>query len=770
MVRKGRNFVVLLFALLAVMPLWAQFAGGSGTESDPWLIATPAQLNAIRNYLGQAHADKHFKLVADIDIGLDNWGYWNPIGITTPFYGYLDGDTHIVSNMTVNNSSSGIVGLVGITNNATIRNLNLFNISVIIDQNYSYLEGGGLIAKCYASQIDNCDVSGNIVFSAAGNPVEFDVSYVGGLVGWTNPASNISNSTSTCSVSAYAQGYGIMSFMQVQNVGGLIGLNQGVVTNSIASGYCSAIIESGQLMFSHATGGLIGNNAGVVTNCHASSTVVGNEAVGGLIGLNTGQIHKCLYSGSVKGLSVMGGLVGTNSGAITDSYSVGSLLFHEGSYWYPEYWESYIIGGFLGSNTGTVSNCYSTGSIDWSWVEPQDYFGFVCENYGSVNFCYWDIDTSGETESAGGLGRTTLDMTYPYSDSTYVNWDFGNVWFTDTQSLINDGYPCLRWQYQDPTAYFTADTTSGYLPLAVQFSDESSQGTGAIQQWLWDFGDGNTSAVQNPYHSYLLPGTYTVSLTITNAYDSTSVMIKEQFINAIQPIAELTLTSPENLSFGSVFVEESSGYLPITIASTGGASVTITSVHFTGDPLHFELLDPFRDLVVEHGETDTLSVRFAPHAVGTISDTLYIVNDSVNEPLLKVKLTGTGLYVLPQSPQSPTITVDGDNINLSWDAVTLNMHDQPITPDYYFVYISDDPYEGFVLTALTPDLSYTHPLITIGAERTFYRISAVKFYRDDLAPNELDALLRSVLRIGMGETEVRAALTGLNSYDNDKRQ
>ncbi|MDD4224319.1 MAG: PKD domain-containing protein [Candidatus Cloacimonetes bacterium] len=299
----------------------------------------------------------------------------------------------------------------------------------------------------------------------------------------------------------------------------------------------------------------------------------------------------------------------------------------------------------------------------------------------------------------------------------------------------------------------------------VQFSDESSQGTGNIQQWLWDFGDGNTSAVQNPDHTYILPGTYTVNLTVTNAYDSTSVMIKEQYITVIQPIAELTLTSSESLSFGSVFVEESSGYLPITVSSNGGASVTITSVHFMGDPLHFELLDPFRDLVVEHGETDTLWVRFAPQTVGAIIDTLYIVNDSVNEPLLKVKLTGTGLYVLPQAPQSPTITVVGNNVHLSWEAVTLNMHDQPITPDYYFVYISDDPYEGFVLTALTPDLSYAHPLITIGAERMFYRITAVKFYRKETDPAEDDRIVRDTFMPEMSEREVREALQGLINSD-----
>ena len=67
---------------------------------------------------------------------------------------------------------------------------------------------------------------------------------------------------------------------------------------------------------------------------------------------------------------------------------------------------------------------------------------------------------------------------------------------------------------EPPTAGFGAHPTSGVVPLTVQFTDQSK---GEITHWAWDFGDGNTSTVQNPSHTYATLGNYTVSLTVTNS-------------------------------------------------------------------------------------------------------------------------------------------------------------------------------------------------------------------------------------------------------------
>jgi len=63
-------------------------------------------------------------------------------------------------------------------------------------------------------------------------------------------------------------------------------------------------------------------------------------------------------------------------------------------------------------------------------------------------------------------------------------------------------------------AGFSADVTAGPAPLTVRFTDES---TGDPKLWSWTFGDGGTSAEQNPVHTYGVPGTYTVNLTVDNS-------------------------------------------------------------------------------------------------------------------------------------------------------------------------------------------------------------------------------------------------------------
>ncbi len=66
--------------------------------------------------------------------------------------------------------------------------------------------------------------------------------------------------------------------------------------------------------------------------------------------------------------------------------------------------------------------------------------------------------------------------------------------------------------YSAPVAQFTASTTSGTAPLALNFTSTS---TGTITTYAWNFGDAGTSSVQNPSHVYAAAGVYTVSLTVS---------------------------------------------------------------------------------------------------------------------------------------------------------------------------------------------------------------------------------------------------------------
>lgn len=68
-----------------------------------------------------------------------------------------------------------------------------------------------------------------------------------------------------------------------------------------------------------------------------------------------------------------------------------------------------------------------------------------------------------------------------------------------------------------PVAEFSAGATSGYRPAEITFTDESLY---TPTSWSWDFGDTNTSTDQNPVHTYVSNGSYTVTLTATNAHGS----------------------------------------------------------------------------------------------------------------------------------------------------------------------------------------------------------------------------------------------------------
>jgi len=93
-------------------------------------------------------------------------------------------------------------------------------------------------------------------------------------------------------------------------------------------------------------------------------------------------------------------------------------------------------------------------------------------------------------------------------------------------------------------ASFTADQRSGYNPLTVQFTDTS---TGTITGWQWDFGDGSTSTLQNPQHTYTATGTYMVKLNITGA-EGTDLKIEPAYITVSELVSTTTTIVPSTTS------------------------------------------------------------------------------------------------------------------------------------------------------------------------------------------------------------------------------
>ncbi|MCQ1539531.1 PKD domain-containing protein [Methanocalculus taiwanensis] len=234
------------------------------------------------------------------------------------------------------------------------------------------------------------------------------------------------------------------------------------------------------------TGGLVGRDqGGTITNSSVYATVQGTNDVGGLIGSGSGTNSRLYSNGTVIGVEDVGGLLGEwSGGTLSDTYSRATVNGTDG------------VGGLAGRVsgwTGQITRSYSTGAVNGT----GENIGGLLGAGSAITSSYWDIDTSGQSTSAGGagaMGRNTADMTYPYAADTYVDWEFGMGWAADTDYSKNDGYPYFDWSEPvpvPPVANFTVNATEGVAPLSVEFTDLS---TGDPIGWAWYFGDEQLTA------------------------------------------------------------------------------------------------------------------------------------------------------------------------------------------------------------------------------------------------------------------------------------
>ena len=138
------------------------------------------------------------------------------------------------------------------------------------------------------------------------------------------------------------------------------------------------------------------------------------------------------------------------------------------------------------------------------------------------------------------LVDTAQDVT---SVESGAGWDrYSGYGMIDAEAAVGGGGPATN----PPVADFSGSPTSGFFPLTVSFVDAS---TNTPTSWSWNFGDGATSTAQNPSHTYTAAGSYTVSLTATNAYGSDTAT-KTAYITVSDP-ADLYATLPYSTGFES---------------------------------------------------------------------------------------------------------------------------------------------------------------------------------------------------------------------------
>ncbi len=410
------------------------YGGGSGTESDPYLIYTAEQLNTIGRY--PADLDCHFRLMADIDM---SGARFNIIGYGAAFSGIFDGDGHVVRNVYYYQSYGGYMGLFScVSAGGEIRNLGLEYVGVHA-VNYVYIGGlvgynSGTITNCYiiggseGYECVGCLIGynhyGTITGCYSRGGVSGD-SWIGGLVGY-NHMGTISDCNSRARVSG-PYNDDDADYDECFVAGGLVGMNTGMISNCRAT---ISVWNGGEMV-----GGLIGENyKGTISNCYSTGGIECYELAGGLVGFNrNGPISECYSTTYVGGYVDIGGLTGSNSGSITNCYATGGVEGHR------------FVGGLAGGSSGPITNCYATGSVSGD----NDVGGLVGYNKsGEITNSFWDIETSGQTSSAGGTGLPT-DQMQIMSTFTDAGWDFigetfngiEDIWFIGQQD-----YPRLWWE------------------------------------------------------------------------------------------------------------------------------------------------------------------------------------------------------------------------------------------------------------------------------------------------------------------------------------
>jgi PKD repeat protein len=86
--------------------------------------------------------------------------------------------------------------------------------------------------------------------------------------------------------------------------------------------------------------------------------------------------------------------------------------------------------------------------------------------------------------------------------------------------------------YAPPVVAFTSTNANGCFPLPVKFTDQSTPGSGTIDKWEWDFGDGSAfSNSKNAEHVYGAVGSYHVTLRVTNSNGCMKTINKQHYVS-----------------------------------------------------------------------------------------------------------------------------------------------------------------------------------------------------------------------------------------------
>ena len=469
---------------------WAEhaassFAGGSGTEKDPYQIASAEQLAKLSKDVseGTSYQGTFFVLTADIDLSTHRWvpiGIYkwmsNGTSIEKSFRGYLDGSNKIISGMVVDErgdqNSAGFFG--------SIRNGRAGNMVGAKDLTISG-------ATVYLSEDGLMECSGGILG--------------GDIIGNGNSMVVFEN----IRVSGFVE---VNSTDGFNKIGGMLGYASWVKAIN-----CHA--ENVSISGASNSGGFVGNdNGSVFENCTASGTVSGKWVLGGFVGYTTGTVSNkavgvstytyCSADVDVSGNDWrLGGFVGhAEYGEFNNCVAYGDVTSSVTD-WNPK------IGGFIGESGdqennpdgyAKATNCHAAGTVTSA---SSDYKagGFVgIFSGGMLGNCSFDkeknptLNAAGEGSLDSGVtGEKTAEVLANICEDYYGGHQYSTKWTVDTEATCTTSgskshhcercgakdsiteIPALGHKWGEPVYTWSDDNTTCTATQTCENNDEHSQ-------------------------------------------------------------------------------------------------------------------------------------------------------------------------------------------------------------------------------------------------------------------------------------------------------
>ncbi len=626
-IKKSLSVFLALLLLFSVIPMsvWAAgpFAGGSGTESDPYQISTPSQLNQIRNYPSSHFILKNDIVFSDADFeeggAYYNYGYgWEPI---ETFRGSINGNGYMIENLYVYNLIEEIAysGLIGI-NIGDIYDLTMYNCYILgygTDTAYSGAIAGinrGTITKCYSM---------GWIYA-----VYSPTSYAGGICGSNEGTVALSlnfsmvDSESEIISDTYASG----------GITGLADLNS-ITTYCVNYGYIYGKVAGGIAGHTKASQILLCRNDGEINE---ETEEFDTLYSGGIAGYSTEEsmIVGCINTGNVTASSSVnfayaGGIAGQNNKSIiNDSYNLGAVTAKATA----SAVKSSFAGGIVGYNTCTSSDIayeetivavYNRGTVSAkaSGSSTAKYAGgIVGNNSGVVTSAYYlDNITKGiayNSSSSDGTKKLT-DSQMKLSNS-YEGFDLEDMWWLNSKSGYD--YPQLTLLSHSPatnieiteqpqnTVFFVGnapDLSGGKMTVTYANGESETIDTGELSVILYDDTALGKQTISAVYASFFVQIDITYINETPNEIKLTSLPAKLTYVKG-QPlnISGAVLSAVYGDDF-EMELDISEAEFSYDTSATGEVEVTVT---------HSELSTSFTINVTER-EVSSIEIETVPENI-----------------------------------------------------------------------------------------------------------------------------------------------------------